>query len=167
MPEAFFAPVFTAEARALIGFLEKEIGRSQNGRDVSQLKAVLKTVLPDILETPARMKRLNNELVEWLMSRPRTAQEVEEAREELSEILQTQADILGRILDIATRVGFPSSTLTLVKTAIEQTYEVRGIVFQHWQPFTKADYEAALEEIEHGQSSDLDEVIRELQGRVK
>jgi hypothetical protein len=124
-------------------------------------------MLPNLLDTPARMKRLNDELVEWLMSGPRASREVEEAREQFSEVLLTQVDIMGRILEAATKAGLPPDVLGRLRTAIEQTHELRAVVFQHWQPFTKSDYETALAEIEHGEGSDLDEVIRELQGRAK
>jgi hypothetical protein len=167
MPQAPFALVFTAEARALMTILNKEVPSDQNGGDFSDLKAVIKTLLPDIVETPARMKRLNDALVDWLMAGPRNGRAVEAARAEFSEILETHMDVMSRICAVATSMGFPNPTLNHLKTAMEEVDRIRDAVFKHWQPFTKADYEAALEEMHQGQGLDLDEVIRELQGGLK
>ena len=44
---------------------------------------------------------------------------------------------------------------------------VQEIVFRHWHPFTQFELQAEREEVLGGQGDDLDEVLRELQGRIK
>jgi hypothetical protein len=164
MPDALFAPVFTAEARALLSVLDAERSNGQDRDNSSRLKAMMKALLPGILETPARMKRLNNALVDWLMAEPRTGREVDATRAEFAEVLETQAGIMSRVRDVAISMELPTATLDHLSSAMDEVERIRTAAFQHWEPFTKDDYEAAMSELRQGEAVDLDEVILELQG---
>jgi hypothetical protein len=166
MPMPLLSPVFTAESRALADMLAEENNRPGDEVAMSeQVVAVLKTVLPDVEETPARMKRLNDALGKWLLSGSRSWREVEDLLQEFHNIFDTNARNVDRILDAATQHGFPPDELAGLQRARAEMRELRGLIFERWQSFTKADYEESLREIERGEVHDLDEVIRELQSR--
>lgn len=162
MATAWLSPVFMAEPKALAEVLDTEPGEPNRARVV----AVLKAVLPDVEQTPARMKRLNNALGEWLLKGPRSWQEVEESRQELVEIMDAQTANVSRILAAAAGYEFPSEELDRLRRALDEMRQLRTQIFENWQSFTSADSQAALEEIRQGKICDLDEVLRELQGRA-
>ena len=72
---------------------------------------------------------------------------------------------MDRVLEAASRLGFRAHELTGLQNARAEMQELRGIIFSRWQSFTRSDYDASLQEIERGEVHDVDEVIRELQGR--
>jgi hypothetical protein len=158
------SPVFTAEPRALAQVLEEtELHPSYDGQR-DQLVALVKAVLPDVVETPARMKRLNNAVGERLLGGPRTWRDVEEARTEFEEIFTTHAANVTRVLEAAALLAFAEEDLARLRTAQEAMERLRSQIFGRWQSYTPADHADALAEVQQGKVRDLDEVIRELQG---
>src|SRR5437764_14743968 len=88
MPDALFAPVFTAQPQALTAALDRaairpDMAEPNKGRVV----ALVRSVLPDVLETPTRVKRLNNAVVDWLSTSPPTWSELEATRQEFNDLI--------------------------------------------------------------------------------
>jgi hypothetical protein len=166
MTMPLLSPVFTAEPRALADMLAEE-NRSPGGANAmsEQVITVLKTVIPDVEETPARMKRLNDALGKWLLKGTHSWYELEDIRKEFQDIFETNARNVDRVLIAATQHGFPPDELAGLQHAQAEMQDLRGSIFSRWQAFTQTDYEASLGEIERGEVHDLDEVIRELQSR--
>jgi hypothetical protein len=158
-------PVFTAEARALAAVLERDDAALAEGAQRTQRVTLMKMALADVLESAARMRRVNNVLGEWLLGGPRPWQEAEEARQPFLEIFDAHVALVAIVLKAAEELGFPAEDLERLRHAQEQLRQLHSHIFERWKPFTRADHDAALEAIQQGKVHDLDEVIRELQGR--
>ena len=161
------SPVFTAQSEALVTALDHEpSAEGAPGPARDRMAMLLRAVLPDVVDSPAKVKRLVGELGQWLVAAPRSWREVEEARRELDAIISSQVRSVARVLTAATSFNFDSKELAAIRAALDELTRIRAEVFAHWRPFGREDYDAAMEEIRAGKVHDLDEVIRELQGRA-
>jgi hypothetical protein len=165
MSTPLLSPVFRAQPEALAEALES-LPLDKDGPDRDRVVALLKAILPEVEQTPIRMKRLNNALVEWVLKGPRPWREIEDSRQEFLEIFESQSANVARILAAAAPLGFSSEELAGLNRAVEELHRLREQIFSTWQAFTPDDWQAAREEIRQGKVHDLDEVIRELQGRA-
>jgi hypothetical protein len=150
-------PLFAAEARVLTDALRTS--------ERAEMATLLKVVVPDVYETPARMKRLNNALGEWLMAAPRSWRDMEEARQGFAEVFDAHAANVARVHDEAHDGKVSAEELARLERTRQEMERLRSLIFDRWQPFTREKLEQALSEIREGKFTDIDEVIRELQAR--
>jgi hypothetical protein len=140
MGTALLSPVFKAQPEAQAEALETLASDKDAGRR-DQVVALLTAILPEVEETPIRMKRLNNALVEWILRGPRPWREVEESRQEFVEIFDSQSANVARILTVATQLGFPAEEPGRLSDALAELRRLREHVFANWQAFTPVDFQ--------------------------
>lgn len=130
----------------------------------SKAALLINAILPDVLGTPDRLRRLYAAVGEWLFASPRSLRDVDEARSEFAGMVDEYAAAVARLASSARQLGLPADSIDRLQGTLDHILRLREEYFRGWKPFTDDEARAAVRAIEEGRVHDIDEVIRELQG---